>query len=276
MGFKATPIALMRPSLQVYYSTLVKRVVNMKEQHLIPPLIKYLQSQGYITCTEYRTPWAIPDILAVYPDKDKVQQRLGKGQRIPLTRELYWEILKLIPDKKWNSHIEIERIAESVGLSPSYLVAKILGPLRRNKYIEIKDGKCVKINGFHSYSKTLISVEAKVKDWKRAGEQALRHQKFVNQAYVALPSKHIKPALKNLKDFKESNLGLFEIGEQGQVVQHFTPAYRKPTLETMYSTALDSLWASVQLERGQECFKGEPTDGNSNSKSLLCSSCSTQ
>lgn len=224
----------------------------MKEETLISPLINHFRTNGYITCTEYRTPWAIPDILAVCPDENKVQQRVSKGQIKPLTRELFWEILNLIPDKERNSCVGTNQLAEIVGLSISYLEAKILNPLCRNNYIEILDGRCVKINGFHPYSKTLISIEAKVKDWKRAGEQALRHQKFVNQAFVALPTKHINPALKNVNDFKKANLGLLEVDEQGQVTQHFIPRYQKPALEALYNVALDTLWTVLQLNRNQE------------------------
>lgn len=224
----------------------------MKEQSLIFPIVRYLRSNGYVTCTEYRTPWAVPDILAVCLDEEKVNQRLAKGQITPLTRELYWQILKLIPDIEQYCYMDVNTIAVNVGLSPSYLTSKILNTLRRNNYIVVQDGKCAKINGFHPYSKTLVSVEAKVKDWKHAGEQALRHQKFVNQAYVALPSQHIKPALNNLDAFRKANLGLLEINAQDQIIQHFRPTYRDPILDTLYNAALDSLWAIVQSERKQK------------------------
>lgn len=275
MVVKATPNSFKSPPVQVYYNMLVKGVVNMKEESLIPPLISYFRNSGYITCTEYRTPWAVPDILAVCPDENKVQQRIAKGQIIPLTRELFWEILNLIPDKKEDSGIDATYIAEYVGLSHHYLLAKILSPLRRNNYIEIQEGKCVKINGFHPYSKTLVSIEAKVKDWKRAGEQALRHQKFVNQAYVALPTKHIRPALKHMDEFKKANLGLLEIDDNGIIFIRFTPKYRKPALEALYNVALDTLWALLQSERRQECLKEETANGYTNSKPLFCSTCST-
>lgn len=246
-----------------------KEIIGVKEQSLIFPIVKYLRSNGYVTCTEYRTPWAIPDVLAACLDEEKVNQRLAKGQITPLTRELYWQILKLIPDTEQYSHIDVKTIAQNVGLSPSYLMSKILNTLRRNNYIVIQDGKCAKINGVHPYSKTLVSVEAKVKDWKHAGEQALRHQKFVNQAYVALPSQHIRPALNNLDAFKNANLGLLEVNTQDQIIQHFIPAYQDPVLDTLYNAALDSLWAIVQSERKPRLIKEEATNVNTNSKSVF-------
>jgi hypothetical protein len=241
----------------------------VKERSLIFPIVRYLRSNGCVTCTEYRTPWAVPDILAVCLDEAKVKQRLAKGQITPLTRELYWQILKLIPDTEQCCYMDVNTIAANVGLSPSYLTSKILNTLRRNNYIVVQDGKCAKINGFHPYSKTLISVEAKVKDWKHAGEQALRHQKFVNQAYVALPSQHIKPALNNLDAFKKANLGLLEINTQDQIIEHFIPMYQDPTLDTLYNAALDSLWGIVQSERKLELTKEEATNVNTNSKSMF-------
>lgn len=239
----------------------------MKEQLLIPPLLDYFHRNGFVTYTEYRTPWAIPDILAVSPNESKVHQRILKGQLIPLTRELYWEIIRLIPDKEENRYIRINKISERTGLSVSYLETKILKLLKKNRYIEIHDDKCVKINGFHPYSNTLVSVEAKVKNWKKAGEQALRHQKFVNQAYVALPHKHIRPAIKNIGSFKKANIGLLEVDdENNMIIEHNRPNYHLPEMDTFYYVALDTLWATVQENIEQE--KEEQINANSNSKSL--------
>jgi hypothetical protein len=224
-----------------------KAITPIKETSLIPPLINYFKNSGYITCTEFRTPWAIPDVLAVSPNTDRVQQRILKGQIIPLTNEIYWKILDLIPDKN-DSFICVTDLADQVNLSPSYLRTKILKSLSRNHYIDIEDDKCVKINGFHPYSNTLVSVEAKVKDWKRAGEQALRHQHFVNQAYVALPSRYINPALKNINDFQKSNLGLLEISEDNKILQRFIPEYLTPVWKTLYNVALDTLWSELIRE----------------------------
>lgn len=219
---------------------------DMREESLIPPLLRHFEDLGYVACTEFRTPWAIPDVLAVEPDQRKVSQRLDKGQTIPLTRELYWEVLALIPDKYTDGSADWRQLARQLDLSPSYFRRQILAQLVRNRYVEVREGKCVKINGFHPYCNTLVSVEAKVKNWRHAGEQALRHQRFVNQAYAALPSQHIHPALRQLSAFQEANLGLLEIDENGHVLTHHVPEYRPATIFSLYYVALDFLWARVQ------------------------------
>lgn len=218
----------------------------MREQSLISPLLRCFEDLGYITRTEFRTPWSIPDILAVKPDRRKVFQRRAKGQTIPLTRELYWEVLSLIPDKDSDNAADWHQLAQDLALSPSYFRRQILARLIRNRYVEVKQDKCVKINGFHPYCSTLVSVEAKVKNWRHAGEQALRHKQFVNQAFVALPSQHIRPALRQLDAFQKVNLGLLEVDERGQVLHHHVPENRPPTIPSLYYVALDSLWAKVQ------------------------------
>ena len=243
----------------------------MLEQSLIPPLLRHFEELGYVTCTEFRTPWAIPDVLAVFPDKEKVAQRLAKGQKTPLTRELYWEVLGLIPDKGNHTPVEWSRLAESLHLSPSYFRKHILARLSRNSYIEVQQNRCVKINGFHPYCTTLVSVEAKVKNWRRAGDQALRHQHFVNQAFVALPSQHIGPALRHLKAFEKANIGLFEVDEGGHILSHHMPEPRPAIIDTLYYVALDSLWDKVQ----DIMLTNAPTElggnnGNQSSTTMFC------
>lgn len=218
----------------------------IREETLIPPLLQYFEDLGYITRTEFRTSWSVPDVLAVQPNKNKVLQRITKGQHTPLTRELYWEVLNCIPDKDNNEEMEWSILAHKLSLSPSYFRRQILTRLIRNSYIEVRHDKCVKINGFHPYCNTLISVEAKVKNWRHAGEQALRHQRFVNQAFVALPSKHLRPALRELNAFQKANLGLLEINENNLVISHHIPERRPATLLNLYYVALDSLWVRVQ------------------------------
>lgn len=79
-----------------------------------------------------------------------------------------------------------------------------------------------------------IAIEAKLKNWRRALEQAHRYRWFANLSYVVLDSKHIKPAKENISKFHLFNVGLAEISITGKVKIHFKPKYSKPLDDKMW------------------------------------------
>jgi hypothetical protein len=54
----------------------------------------------------------------------------------------------------------------------------------------------------------LTSIEGKIKDWKRALQQANRNRLFSTQSFVALDARYAKSALANLDLFKQYQVGL--------------------------------------------------------------------
>jgi len=91
--------------------------------------------------------------------------------------------------------------------------------------------KCLKKNHYQiskSYKpilETVISAEAKLRDWQRALAQAYRYKRFSNFAFVLLPSSSAGPAIKNMDLFKRYGIGLVTIGSTG-VELHFCPPRR--------------------------------------------------
>lgn len=69
----------------------------------------------------------------------------------------------------------------------------------------------------------VISVEFKLKNWRRALNQAFRHRNFANEVYVALDAKHSAAAFGNLDIFAAANVGLVTVGSCGQVRILFRP-----------------------------------------------------
>lgn len=75
---------------------------------------------------------------------------------------------------------------------------------------------------------TFIAFEMKLRDWKRALAQAFRYRAFANISYVVLDHQYANPALRNLKKFQRSNIGLVSIDGEGQVYLHFEPSIDEP------------------------------------------------
>jgi hypothetical protein len=54
----------------------------------------------------------------------------------------------------------------------------------------------------------VISIELKLKDWKKAVKQAFRYRSFSHQAFVIMDHKCLNPAISNIAYFKHFNIGL--------------------------------------------------------------------
>lgn len=93
-----------------------------------------------------------------------------------------------------------------------------------------------------------IAIEAKLKNWKRALDQAFRYQWFADKVYVILDAAHINPALKNIHEFKRLNVGLAAIDIHEKLQFHFKPA-RKAPLDAKMRIMLNELLKDHFCER---------------------------
>ncbi len=64
------------------------------------------------------------------------------------------------------------------------------------------------VNEYQPITDAVISIEAKLKNWDRALQQARRYQKFSDFSFVLLDGDRAAPALRNLHAFKQWNIGL--------------------------------------------------------------------
>lgn len=82
----------------------------------------------------------------------------------------------------------------------------------------IKMGKGGQISLSHKWVNLfeIYAIEAKLKDWRRALKQATAYCKYADKAFVLLPEKYSKPAIKAQEFFEEKGIGLL-VGEKGKV-----------------------------------------------------------
>ena len=72
---------------------------------------------------------------------------------------------------------------------------------------------------------SLISVEAKLRDWRRALDQATRYLVYSDQAWVLLDDRSVNAAKENIQQFELRNVGLASISTSGNVVLHHLPQH---------------------------------------------------
>ncbi|HNY44742.1 MAG TPA: hypothetical protein PLO29_06810 [Paludibacter sp.] len=108
-----------------------------------------------------------------------------------------------------NKHITTKQLQKS-NLDKNKL-KKLLIQLEVNDFIKY-DGEVIKRNRkYKAHTRNLLSVEAKLNDWKSGFYQALRYKFFSHQSYLAYPEKNIHRV--DLDLLKEHNIGLISVGE---------------------------------------------------------------
>jgi hypothetical protein len=89
----------------------------------------------------------------------------------------------------------------------------------------------------------IISIEAKLSDWRRALRQAYRYREFSNQSWVLMDTFRVSAAMNNIHLFVRSGVGLASINTAGELFIHHEPSVTSPLSESRYWTE------SVQLIR---------------------------
>ncbi len=70
---------------------------------------------------------------------------------------------------------------------------------------------------------SIIAIEAKLKNWKRALWQASRYKTFASESWVVLDRRHASSAIKNIDTFKRFNIGLATFSTDGFYDEHYSP-----------------------------------------------------
>lgn len=83
-------------------------------------------------------------------------------------------------------------------------------------------------------NKKIITVELKLKNWKRALAQAYKYKSFSDISYVCMDEKHITPALAQIKMFQQYNIGLISINKKYKVKIYYKPKIKKGYSKQLY------------------------------------------
>lgn len=121
-----------------------------------------------------------------------------------------------------NTTIDIDQFMSTFDVSKStarqklkeYSEANFLKPIGKNKYKIVKNYELI--------IDTVISFEAKLRNWKKALTQAYRYKRFSNYSFVLLDEKYVNPAIKNISLFKKYNIGLITM-KKNTFITYYIP-----------------------------------------------------
>lgn len=133
-------------------------------------------------------------------------------------------IFNLIKNNEGISILEITNITKTN--KPK--VRKSIERLLHNNYVEKRESQFYIFQDYKFSFTANFAIEAKLKNWKRALEQAYRYRFFAEYSYVVLDDYYLGRAIKNIDIFKRYNIGLASINTAGNLKRHFNPKRIQP------------------------------------------------
>ena len=86
-------------------------------------------------------------------------------------------------------------------------------------------------------NKKIITIELKLKNWKRALAQAYKYKSFSDISYVCMDESNIDVVLKHLDMFVKYDIGLITISKNKKVNILFKPNATEPYAKDLYKKA---------------------------------------
>ncbi len=210
------------------------------EIDLVTSALQFLHSTNdgeYLIYNEFEAGFGRPDIvLCSNPTRDALEG-------IKALEKINPRLAPLLTTKVARSISSYKELARACGISEKN-AKRIATELASNDLLEFKSGlkNSLRIQPIKTPPfRYVVSIEAKLRDWKRALTQAYRYKTFSNQSWVLLDEAHILPALKSTNSFKNFGVGLASFSSQGELriyVQARTAAKASSTTLSWRTQAL--------------------------------------
>lgn len=166
---------------------------------------------------------------------------VGRVERMPVSTDEDHRLVGIdacvLSSLYYKQRLKLETIARRAEFEKD-VVQKSIERLCRLGY-SIQSGGCyLRTSPFIT---DITSIEGKRKNWKRALQQAYRNKLFSTRSFVAMDARHARPALKNLQEFQDTEVGLAIVFGNGEIAIAYAPPYRKPSAPIMPIIAETSL-----------------------------------
>lgn len=159
--------------------------------------------------------------------------------------------LRVMPYRKCFS---LETFMETTGVSKKRSLQAL------NQYCQL--GFCKKGQHKNTWTKevqprpianTIIAIEAKLHNWKRALKQAYRYLDYASQSWVVLNSLTPIPPQAIVNDFKKLNVGLKILEKSGNVTSPFIPIRARHKSDLKFWEANGIIAASLLKNNRMRC-----------------------
>lgn len=166
----------------------------------------------------------VPDLVLARPDREFLQERHGAGT---VTDIAALAVLLAFRGVTIDG-CDTQTLAERVGIRPRRLRIQVLPWLEEHGHVESLGCDHWKpAYRRRSPLELLVTIEAKLRDWRRGLAQAIRHKSTADFSYLALDAGAAARAVSEVVLFERFGIGLGVINAEGES-SIVSPAVRKP------------------------------------------------
>lgn len=178
---------------------------------LIAAAAQKFAGPGAIAVFEVMSAAGIPDVVATVFDQDVLQERAASGF---VTDAAGVAALLALSDAE--NSLDARQVAAVTGLTPAYIRARVLPALgARGLAMMTARGMWTATFRYRSPARRLVTVEAKLSDWRRGLGQAARHAAGADAAWLVLDGTRTRPAVSRAEWFRAAGVGLAGLGLDG-------------------------------------------------------------
>lgn len=147
-----------------------------------------------------------------------------------------------------NSDFTIAEFSAFCGVSQKTVKEKIIQCAEAG-LLQEKNKVYSKANDYRIIIDVSIAIEAKLKNWKQALDQARRYKRFATYSFVLLDQRHIGAALKNIKAFKLHEIGLVTMDGLRPFV-HYNPPSKQVSLNEYFYKLNEAMYGCFKAKYG--------------------------
>jgi len=192
---------------------------------------------------EFRTGYGLPDLLKIEYDKNILvkRRRNSKSRKLKHFDIDCAYVMAYLSERRW---IKLNNLKSNTNLYNGS-IKTIIDKLRERGLV-IKKGDKIKSKPKKEVFaiKSIVAIEAKLRQWKRAIFQAQRYLWFTNNSNILVPTNCNRQLSKIINSCKKYHVGLITLSKDKKILTIIKRKKRKP-----YNTYLAWLLNELLLDR---------------------------
>jgi hypothetical protein len=202
---------------------------------------------------EVQSASGIPDILLIAFDETEINRRMRSGLR-PLVDAADVAVMTTLSRRYSNDGCcgtTCAQLAVKTGLTPGYLSSMVMKRLEKLGHVEqIARGRWIPTHPFTPLARHVISIEAKLSDWRAGLWQA--HKQAADTSWLVIDAKHAGRVRQKLDRFDACKVGVASLASSSGALEVMTPTQQR----TPHPTNRNLL-----IERGADLYSAGLTSG---------------
>lgn len=187
------------------------------EADMLSPIataVPKLAGPGAVAVFEVQSAAGVPDVTAAVFDHDAIAARADTGFVTDATSLA--ALLALSDALHLGRALGAPQVAAAAGVTTSYVKSRVLPSLAaRGLAVMTAPGRWTAVSPYRSPALTLVTIEAKLRDWRRGLGQAARHAAGADAAWLVLDGACTGPAAMRADWFRVAGVGLAGLGQDG-------------------------------------------------------------